>query len=404
MRNLLARIAGFCVERPVPVLAATALVALVAAVGALGLEADAGTDQLVDRDSEAFVGTEEFKQEFGDDAVVVLVKGDLEQLVLTSALGRLLALEACLSGNAPEGRCSPTSRRPRRAPRSPTSSRLGWSSAARPSSTSPRSRPSGCSPSSRGAAEEPGARRGRRRGAATPAARGSREADQRAAAQAAAQEVMTGFQQQLLDLALRYGQTGVPRLDDPDLRAAPSSSTAARPGQPKPRFSVFWPSADAALILVRLEPDLSEAERSEAIDQIRAAVADPAFRIRDAEYVVSGVPVVVEGLAEKLSSEIFVLLVAALVVMALTLALLFGPPLRLLPLGDRARRRGARLRPARRLRRLADDGVAGRAPDPDRARGRLRDPVPGPVRRGARRTEPRRPGRRSSRGRRAAGR
>ena len=101
MRDLLARIAGFCVERPLPVLAATALVTLVAAVGALGLEADAGTDQLVDRDSDAFVGTEAFKREFGDDAVVVLVKGDLEQLVLSSDLGKLLALEACLSGKAP---------------------------------------------------------------------------------------------------------------------------------------------------------------------------------------------------------------------------------------------------------------------------------------------------------------
>ena len=107
MRDLLARIAGFCVERPLPVLAATALVTLVAAVGALGLEADAGTDQLIDRDSDAFVGTEAFKREFGDDAVVVLVKGDLEQLVLSSDLGKLLALEACLSGKAPGGRVFP---------------------------------------------------------------------------------------------------------------------------------------------------------------------------------------------------------------------------------------------------------------------------------------------------------
>ena len=43
-------------------------------------------------------------------------------------------------------------------------------------------------------------------------------------------------------------------------------------------------------------------------------------------------PVVVEGLADELSGEIFVLLAAALVVMALVLALVFGPPLRLLPL------------------------------------------------------------------------
>ena len=81
MRDLLARIAGFCVERPLPVLAATALVTLVAAVGALGLEADAGTDQLVDRDSDAFVGTEAFKREFGDDAFgclySLIVTGDL---------------------------------------------------------------------------------------------------------------------------------------------------------------------------------------------------------------------------------------------------------------------------------------------------------------------------------------
>jgi hypothetical protein len=101
MSDLLARIAGRCVERPGPVLAGAALVVLVAAIGALRLEADAGTDQLVDRDSAAFVGTEEFKRDFGDDAVVVLVKGELERLVQSSNLTTLLSLETCLAGNAP---------------------------------------------------------------------------------------------------------------------------------------------------------------------------------------------------------------------------------------------------------------------------------------------------------------
>ena len=41
---------------------------------------------------------------------------------------------------------------------------------------------------------------------------------------------------------------------------------------------------------------------------------------------------VVEGLAEKLSTEIVVLLVAAVIVMAVVLRLVFAPPLRLLPL------------------------------------------------------------------------
>jgi uncharacterized protein len=330
VRDLLARIAGFCVERPPPVLAATALVALVAAVGALGLEADAGTDQLVDRDSDAFVGTEDFKREFGDDAVVVLVKGDLEQLVLTSDLGKLLALEACLSGNAPEGRVFPNEPAP-----APCAA-LAESKPARVVFGGATFLNQSAIQAERLLAEQSGTAQEQARAAAARAAlearrQGLPRSQQRAAAQAAAQEVITAFQQQLIELAIRYGQTGIPRLDDPTFVQSVVFDSR-NPGQPKPRFSAFWPSADAAQILIRLRPELSESERGDAIDQIRAAVADPAFRIADASYVVSGVPVVVDGLAKKLSSEIFVLLVAALAVMALALALLLGPPLRLLPL------------------------------------------------------------------------
>ncbi len=150
--------------------------------------------------------------------------------------------------------------------------------------------------------------------------------------QAAAQEVLARLQQQIIRLSVDYGQNGVPRLDDPAFVSAVVFDRA-NPGQPKPRFSIFWPSADAAQILVRLKPDLTEPERSEAIGLIRDAVGDQAFSIRDAEYVVSGAPVVVDGLADKLSSAIIVLLIAALVVMTVTLALIFGPPARLLPLG-----------------------------------------------------------------------
>jgi hydrophobe/amphiphile efflux-3 (HAE3) family protein len=331
MRDLLARIAGFCVERPLPVLAATALVTLLAVVGALGLEADAGTDQLVDRDSDAFVGTEEFKREFGDDAVVVLVKGDLEQLVLSSDLGKLLALEACLSGKAPGGRVFGDEPAP-----APCAA-LAESRAARVVFGGATFLNQSAIQAERLLAQQSSAAQQQARAAGERAALDARrqglpESDQRAAAEAAAQEVLTAFQQQVLALAIRYGQTGIPRLDDPTfVRSVVFDSRS--PGQPKPRFSAFWPSADAAQILIRLRPELSETERREAIEQIRAAVDDPTFRIRDAEYVVSGVPVVVEGLAQKLSDEIFVLLAVALAVMALTLALLLGPPMRLLPLG-----------------------------------------------------------------------
>ena len=50
--------------------------------------------------------SERFKRDFGDDAVVVLVKGtkgkgDLQRTLLSPDLGRLIKLEGCLSGNVP---------------------------------------------------------------------------------------------------------------------------------------------------------------------------------------------------------------------------------------------------------------------------------------------------------------
>ena len=104
MRDRFARIAGWCVERPIPVVAGVAMLALIGAVAALRLEPDAGTDQLVDTHSSAYAATQDFEQKFGDDAVVVLVKGDLQKLVLTSDLGTLLSLEGCLSGNVAGGK------------------------------------------------------------------------------------------------------------------------------------------------------------------------------------------------------------------------------------------------------------------------------------------------------------
>ena len=330
MRDRFARIAGWCVEQPIPVVVGVVLVALIGAVAALRLEPDAGTDQLVDSDSAAYKATQDFKQKFGDDAVVVLVEGDLEQLVLTSDLGKLLSLEGCLSGNVEGGAVFTDEPAPEpcaRIAEAPSAQAvLGGATFLNQSAIQ----------ASQVLREQSRAAVREARAAATAAAEDARrqglgEEDQRAAAEAAANEVLQSFQQQIIQLAIEYGQSGVPRLDDPTFVSAVVFDQA-RPGQPKPRWSIFWPSADAAQILIRLKPDLSESERSEAIDLIRDAVGDDAFAIRNAEYVVSGAPVVVDGLADKLSSAIVVLLIAALVVMTVTLALVFGPPARLLPL------------------------------------------------------------------------
>src|SRR3954452_12417179 len=88
-------------RRPIPVLAGVGILAVLAAVYALRLQPSASTDTLVNRSSASFKDTERFKKEFGDDAVVVLVKGNLQRTLLTSDLRTLIELEGCLSGNVP---------------------------------------------------------------------------------------------------------------------------------------------------------------------------------------------------------------------------------------------------------------------------------------------------------------
>ena len=88
-------------KRPLVAIAVVAVLGLGGGVLALGLEPRAGTDTLVSPSSEVSKATEEFKRDFGDEAVVVLVQGNLQKTVLTPDLGRLIKLEGCLSGNVP---------------------------------------------------------------------------------------------------------------------------------------------------------------------------------------------------------------------------------------------------------------------------------------------------------------
>ncbi|HSI81606.1 MAG TPA: MMPL family transporter [Solirubrobacterales bacterium] len=342
-RAALVRIAAWAVEHPGPVLAATVLAALVAAIGALGLDPETGTESLVDRDSRAYEATEERKRDFGDDPVVVLVRGDLEQLVLTEDVTTLLMLEGCLAGNLPAEE-DPAAQAAAAGVVQPGVSGPAPEPCARLAELDPAAVVYGpatfLDQSARriqellGAEAQSAYRQARR--AYLRAARGARaqglgSEDQQRAGRAAAQEVLVAFEQRVADLAVSAGLTGLPRLEDP--RFVSSVVFADRgEGEPRARFAYLFPSPTSVLISVRLRPDLSDGERREAIELIRAATAEPAFRIEDAEYVVSGVPVVAEGLADAISHEALVLLLVALAVMAAVLALVLGPPLRLLPL------------------------------------------------------------------------
>jgi predicted RND superfamily exporter protein len=71
-------------RHPVRVLAIVILTVALAAALALRLEPSAATDTLVDSDSASYEATERYRENFGDHAIVVLVRGDLQQLVLTA--------------------------------------------------------------------------------------------------------------------------------------------------------------------------------------------------------------------------------------------------------------------------------------------------------------------------------
>jgi hydrophobe/amphiphile efflux-3 (HAE3) family protein len=328
--DLLGRVAGAVTRRPLVVLALTAVLALGGAALALRLEPSVATDTLVDSGSESFRATERFKRDFGDEAVLVLVRGDLTRTVLTQDLQRVLRLEGCLSGNVPKQGLRdlpPVCREI--AALDPAKAVYGPGTFINTAATQI---------SDQFVAQERANRRQAARAAEAARRlserRGDPPAEQERLARAASEAVRARFVQSAIQLGLRYGLTDVPRINDPSfVSALVFDSRPGDVGVPKSRFAYLFPSKNAALIQVRLRPGLSDAERRRAIELIGQATEQPAFRPREgASYIVTGVPVVTEGLADAVQSSIFVLLGAALLLMAATLALVFRSRLRLVPL------------------------------------------------------------------------
>src|SRR4051812_6756432 len=261
-----------------------------------------------------------------------MVHGDVQKTVLTSDLGRLIRLEGCLSGNVPDnkeglGSLPPVCRdiaklHPAKVVYGPGTF---INTAVNQINAELGKQVRGAQLEAQQAADV--ARRLSKR-------RGDPPAEQERLANAAAQAVQSKFVSDTLRLALRYGISGLLRIDDPSfVSALVFDRTTGQPGVPKSRFAYLFPSKNAALIQIRLRPDLSDAEQQRAIDLIRTATGEKVFRPeKGAKYIVTGVPVVAAGLADAVRSAIFVLLGAALLLMAATLALVFNARLRLLPL------------------------------------------------------------------------
>src|SRR3954463_13552651 len=335
MVTFLGRIAGTVTDHPVATISVVVALTLAGLVLALQLEPSASTNSLVGQSSEAAKATKRFHDQFGDEAIVVLGKGPLGRTVLTEDLGRLLVLEGCLSGRVPKGAEASLKEKPKAcqelAADQPVKIVYGPGTFV---NTAANQISQGYLAKQQQAQAD--AKRARDAAIAIAKRKGYSRAQQLKFGRDAERLVLGKFQGQLVQLGLRYGLTRLPRIDDPQFVSQLVFDGTRGVSQPKTRFAYLFPSSDAALILIRLKPGLSDQQRDSAISEIRSAVNAPDYKLQNGQrYVVTGVPVVVDSLASEVQKSIFVLLGAALLVMAATLLLVFRTRrrLRLLPLG-----------------------------------------------------------------------
>lgn len=329
LKRLLAAVMGVSARRPLIVGGTVVVLALAGGGLALRLKPTADTKTLVGASTPGYAATERLHQQFGSDAVYVFIREPVRNLVLSDDLGKAAALERCLAGgssgaDAPGGASGPCS----------TMARKRWARVVFGPGTFITESASQVSGQLRLMVEQT------RREAIAAGRRAYREAIARGESPEAAQaararaedEVGRKLAGMLIPLALRYGLTSVPKVDDPQFIARLVFDPRRPAGTPKSRFAALFPGRDGALIQVRLRNGLSEAQRREAISDIRSAVGMPEWKLRFGTYEVTGVPVLVEELTDSISRSILVLLIAATLVMALTLGIVFRSRLRLVPL------------------------------------------------------------------------
>jgi hydrophobe/amphiphile efflux-3 (HAE3) family protein len=330
--RLLSALAVRAARRPVLTVALLAAVGLAGAMAALSLRPTAAADTLVGRSSAAYRDTQRFYGRFGEEPIDVVVSGDLRKLLLSSDLDRLVGLEGCLSGNLPtaafagEGGANGPCARLARAKAvkvvlgpgtfiNEAALQIDGSLAARRRQAEAQARQ---------------ARDAVYRGAR---ARGLEVARAHALASEAAKATMAGFAAEVSAVAIRYGLTSTPSLDNHQFVSMLVFDSSRPSGTPKERFAYLFPSREAALVSIRLKAGLSESRRSTTLALIRRAVAMGQWRLANGEsYLVTGEPVIAHDLESSIGRSIELLLVVVLLTMGIILSLVFDVRPRLLPL------------------------------------------------------------------------
>ena len=260
------------------------------------------------------------------------MKGNLQQLVLSSDIERLAGLEGCLSGNVPtsalaseggvNGPCGQLARL--------ETVKVVFGPGTFLSEAAERSDELLSDETHQAEAQAKQAERVVYRAAI---ARGLPVSEARTLGQQANKVTIGRFQESLVELALEYGLTAKPSIEDANFVSDVVFDSTKVAGTPKSRFAFLFPSADAALVSVRMKAGLSEEARNRTIALVRQAVKMPQWHLTHGEtYLVTGEPVIVSDLTASISHSIELLLIAVLLAMAATLGLVFTGRPRLLPL------------------------------------------------------------------------
>jgi uncharacterized protein len=338
------RLAGAAARRPLLTLGIVLALAIGGGLLSLGLKPSAGTDTFVSKSSASYKATVDDERHFGDDAVIVLIREPLPDLVETKDLGTLTQLEACFAGQNVVANQTLRAFVPATGPHTPYggyNSPCGKLARYRPVqavygpgtflnravaavNTQIQAMMAGVGTSVRSAersAYELAIGRGMSRAKALSEANAAGELEY--------QQQMTSLEQ----LAVTSGITQLPSIDSPQFIPEIVFDQTRGVNQPKARFAYLFPSANSALIQIRLKSSLSDSQQAQAISWIRQAIKMPIFRSSyGGRYTVTGVPVVLNELANTITGSIAGLLIAVLVVMAVTLLIVFRTRLRLLPL------------------------------------------------------------------------
>jgi len=325
-------VAGGAAGRPRLVIAIAILLGLGGGALALRLRPTAATNTFVSSSSVEYRETQRFYESFGEEPVEVLVKGDLQQLVLSSDIERLVGLEGCLSGNVPvsalaaeggvSGPCGELARM--------RSVKVVFGPGTFVNEAANQIDEQLAAQTKQAEVE---AGQAERVVSSAALARGLSASEAQTLGRQASKITTARFQEGLATLALQYGLTARPSLEDRNFVSTLVFDSTKPAGTPKERFAYLFPSRDSALVSVRMKAGLSESARTRTIGEIRQAVAMPQWQLQHGEsYLVTGEPVIVSDLDHSITRSVELLLIAVLLVMAGTLGLVFSGRPRLLPL------------------------------------------------------------------------